>query len=34
VILSARPADQPGLEEFLMKEFFDSPPPVNARARR
>jgi hypothetical protein len=25
VVLSARPADQPGLEEFLMKEFFGSP---------
>jgi hypothetical protein len=27
VVLSARPPDQPGLEEFLMKEFFDAPPP-------
>ena len=25
VVLSARPADQPGLEEFLIKEFFGSP---------
>ena len=25
VVLSARPADQPGLEEFLMKEFFGTP---------
>jgi hypothetical protein len=34
VVMSARPADQPGLEEFLMKEFFGAPPPVNARSRR
>ena len=34
VVLSARPADQPGLEEFLVKEFFDSPPPAAARAGR
>jgi type IV secretory pathway VirB10-like protein len=27
VVLSARPQDQPGLEEFLMKEFFAAPPP-------
>jgi hypothetical protein len=26
VVLSARPEDQPGLEEFLMKEFFGTPP--------
>ena len=25
VVLSARPADQPGLEEFLQKEFFGTP---------
>jgi hypothetical protein len=25
VVLSARPDDQPGLEEFLMKEFFGTP---------
>lgn len=25
VVLSARPADQPGLEEFLMREFFGTP---------
>jgi hypothetical protein len=30
VVLSARPADQPGLEEFLVREFFDSPPPTPA----
>lgn len=35
VVLSARPADQPGLEEFLMKEFFGAPPPApSARAGR
>ena len=34
VVLSARPPDQPGLEEFLMKEFFASPPPPTARAGR
>jgi hypothetical protein len=35
VVLSARPTDQPGLEEFLMKEFFASPaPPPSARAGR
>ncbi|HEX5128855.1 MAG TPA: hypothetical protein VFV90_03875 [Usitatibacter sp.] len=34
VVLSARPADQPGLEEFLMREFFASPPPPTARAGR
>jgi hypothetical protein len=32
VVLSARPPDQPGLEEFLMKEFFDAPPPPAARS--
>jgi hypothetical protein len=26
VVLSARPDDQAGLEEFLMKEFFGAPP--------
>jgi hypothetical protein len=26
VVLSAKPEDQPGLEEFLMKEFFGTPP--------
>ena len=25
VVMSARPADQPGLEDFLMKEFFGTP---------
>jgi hypothetical protein len=25
VTLSARPEDQAGLEEFMMKEFFDTP---------
>jgi hypothetical protein len=35
VVLSARPPDQPGLEEFLLKEFFASqPPPPTARAGR
>ena len=35
VVLSARPADQAGLEEFLMKEFFDTPaPPPRAAQRR
>ena len=35
VVLSARPPDQPGLEEFLMKEFFGAPPlPPGARAGR
>ena len=35
VTLSAKPADQPGLEEFLMKEFFDAPPqPPRAAQRR
>jgi hypothetical protein len=34
VVLSARPADQPGLEEFLMKEFFDAPPPPARAAQR
>ena len=34
VVLSAKPADQPGLEEFLMKEFFDAPPPAPRSAQR
>ena len=34
VVLSAKPADQPGLEEFLMKEFFDAPPPPPRSAER
>jgi hypothetical protein len=34
VVLSARPGDQAGLEEFLMREFFASPPPPTARAGR
>jgi len=31
VVLSARPADQPGLEEFLVKEFFGTPTVSPAR---
>ncbi len=31
VVMSARPADQPGLEEFLMKEFFGTPTVVPSR---
>jgi hypothetical protein len=31
VVLSARVPDQPGLEEFLMKEFFGAPPTPPAR---
>lgn len=34
VVLSARPPDQPGLEEFLMKEFFAAPPQPGPRAGR
>lgn len=35
IVLSARPADQAGLEDFLMREFFASPPPPpGARAGR
>jgi hypothetical protein len=34
VVLSARPADQPGLEEFLMKEFFAAAPQPGPRAGR
>jgi hypothetical protein len=35
VVLSARPADQAGLEEFMLKEFFGAPPPTpSARAGR
>jgi hypothetical protein len=33
VVLSARVPDQPGLEEFLMKEFFGAPP-TPPRSRR
>lgn len=34
VTMSARPQDQAGLEEFLMKEFFDAPTPPPRQAQR
>jgi outer membrane biosynthesis protein TonB len=33
VVLSARPEDQSGLEDFMMREFFGAPPPPSAYRR-